>query len=285
MSHFNKLIHYEEDHYDDYDYDQMDHEIEHQDFECTFDRTDFALCGACKNGAKWDDLILHHNNVWLCPGCAYDQREEDDLDEILEEAYALSEDEIAILRNTHDTFSHDNSIHNFDGLQETEIDDPEAYQEKQFEDYLRLNPVDPDEEEDLPSLGIATVEKLAKAKELLDNYIDTMTKHNKNTCLSQIEDQNVDVWIDNYIINNQIQRSAAEEETIPLMTRCRCDDSPREYITCCECGEYEEEIYSFRYKSSLYCNTCAYEVCGILIDKPSNPIKDYSHDEDSLLDA
>jgi hypothetical protein len=260
MSHFNKLsCEYDEDHYDEYHYDQMDHEIEHQDFECTFDPTDFALCGACKNGAHWHDLILHHNNVWLCPGCAYDQREEDDLDEILEEAYALSEDEIARLRNTHDTCSVKNNP-DFDGLQETEIDDPEAYQEKQFEDYLRLNPVDPDEEEDLPPLGIATAEKVARAKELLDDYIDTMSEYNR------------------------IQSSSKEEETEPLMTRCRCDDSPREYITCCECGECEEEIYSFRYKSSLYCNTCAYEVCGILIDKPRHPIKDYTDDVDLLLD-
>jgi len=90
----------------------------------------------------------------------------------------------------------------------------EAYQEKQYEDYLRLNPV---------------------------------------------EDLDTDVILDEVVADVELEKK----------TRCRCDDSePMEYITCCHCGFKECEIYSFRYKSSLYCNNCAYDVCGILIDKP-----------------
>uniref|UniRef100_A0A6C0I7L8 Uncharacterized protein n=1 Tax=viral metagenome TaxID=1070528 RepID=A0A6C0I7L8_9ZZZZ len=110
----------------------------------------------------------------------------------------------------------------------------EAYQEKQFEDYLRLNPVDEQEEEECPPLGVATAENVARARMILGTMEHLETEH-----------------------------------LVHENTRCRCDDSePMEYITCCHCGFKECEIYSFRYKSSLYCNNCAYDVCGILIDKP-----------------
>ncbi len=67
-----------------------------------------------------------------------------------------------------------------------------------------------------------------------------------------------------------------QEEEYPLQddgkpppTRCRCDDSePPAYLTCCNCGTEECEYYSYRYKSSVYCNVCALEVCGKLIEKP-----------------
>ena len=59
-----------------------------------------------------------------------------------------------------------------------------------------------------------------------------------------------------------------DPEEAPIMTRCRCDDSPTEYITCHVCGFIECEYYAYRYKSSVYCNVCAYEVCGQLIEKP-----------------
>ena len=53
------------------------------------------------------------------------------------------------------------------------------------------------------------------------------------------------------------------------MTRCRCDDSePDPYLTCSNCGFKENEYYGYRYKSSAYCNECAFEVCGKLIEKP-----------------
>ena len=54
----------------------------------------------------------------------------------------------------------------------------------------------------------------------------------------------------------------------PTMTRCRCDDSETTYISCCNCGFMECEYYAYRYKSSTYCNKCALEVCGKLIEKP-----------------
>jgi hypothetical protein len=59
-----------------------------------------------------------------------------------------------------------------------------------------------------------------------------------------------------------------DPEETPMATRCRCDDSPTEYITCHVCGFIECEYYAYRYKSSVYCNLCAYEVCGKLIEKP-----------------
>ncbi len=60
-----------------------------------------------------------------------------------------------------------------------------------------------------------------------------------------------------------------QDDNKPPPTRCRCDDSPTEYITCSNCGFIECEYYSYRYKSSVYCNECAFEVCGKLIEKPN----------------
>ena len=57
----------------------------------------------------------------------------------------------------------------------------------------------------------------------------------------------------------------------PRMTRCRCDDpepSPETYLTCHNCGFIEYEYYGYRYKSSAYCNKCAFDICGKLIEKP-----------------
>lgn len=51
-------------------------------------------------------------------------------------------------------------------------------------------------------------------------------------------------------------------------TRCHCDDSPVEYVTCQTCGFEEDALYSYRYKSTVYCNQCALDVCGVLIKKP-----------------
>lgn len=111
----------------------------------------------------------------------------------------------------------------------TDIIDQEqdAYCDKQFEEYLRLNPVTETEDlDDCPPLGIATAENAARARMILGTKVEE------------------------------------------VVTRSRCDDSDPEYIICCNCEYIEWEIYSFRYKSSVYCNQCAVEVCGILIDKP-----------------
>lgn len=51
-------------------------------------------------------------------------------------------------------------------------------------------------------------------------------------------------------------------------TRCHGDDSPIEYATCDTCGFEEDALYSYRYKSTVYCNQCAIDVCGVLIKKP-----------------
>ena len=299
MTHFNKLTN----EYNDYDIEDLE-----------------DICDACKSSTKCHCLSLH-NNMWICPECEYQlyekeeqetdhnevanchvSRIEDEIDEILDSAYNLSEDEIAKLRNTRHTCSvkdnpeFDYSIHNFDHLQEIYInshntkrerEEQEVFWDKQYEEYLRLNTCEPDEDEedyeDLPPLGMATPEKDARVKDLLDNCIDIMADDNKKVT-PQYETEDINRMIDKYIMNNRIRSSKEKEElddyetddSKPLVTRCRCDDSPREYITCCECGECEEEMYSFRYKSSLYCNTCAYEVCGIMIDKPRHPINDYS---------
>jgi len=62
-----------------------------------------------------------------------------------------------------------------------------------------------------------------------------------------------------------------EPDQLPEMTRCRCDDSdPEPYLTCCNCGYLEYEYYGYRYKSSAYCNKCALDICGKLIEKPKN---------------
>jgi len=39
-------------------------------------------------------------------------------------------------------------------------------------------------------------------------------------------------------------------------------------VTCSMCGEQEEKRYSWRYKCTVYCNVCAIEHCGKIIDKP-----------------
>ena len=39
-------------------------------------------------------------------------------------------------------------------------------------------------------------------------------------------------------------------------------------ITCSMCGDQEEKRYSWRYKCTIYCNVCAIEHCGKIIDKP-----------------
>jgi hypothetical protein len=60
-----------------------------------------------------------------------------------------------------------------------------------------------------------------------------------------------------------------EPDELPEMTRCRCDDSkPDPYLTCCNCGFSEYEYYGYRDKFSAYCNECALQVCGKLIEKP-----------------
>ena len=89
----------------------------------------------------------------------------------------------------------------------------------------------------------------------------------------------------NFELNNLTVFQSTENETLsPSMTRCRCDDSEQEpYITCYNCGFYEYEYYTYRYKSSIYCNECALDVCGKLIEKPKyafsrSPVKKEKND-------
>jgi hypothetical protein len=39
-------------------------------------------------------------------------------------------------------------------------------------------------------------------------------------------------------------------------------------VTCSICGDQESKQYSYRYKCTVYCNVCAIEHCGKIIDKP-----------------
>ena len=73
--------------------------------------------------------------------------------------------------------------------------------------------------------------------------------------------EQVDLNIDN--------NDDALQEFKPIKTRCRCDDSePEPYIICCNCGAEESEYYAYSCNSSSYCNICAFNVCGKLIEKP-----------------
>jgi hypothetical protein len=92
---------------------------------------------------------------------------------------------------------------------EQKIVEAEAYYEKQFEDYLRLNPADEsedleadasevleveEEDDDLPPLGLATAENVARANEILSAYNQTQ----ENTLLNVDEDIYVYDGIDIY---------------------------------------------------------------------------------------
>ena len=67
----------------------------------------------------------------------------------------------------------------------------------------------------------------------------------------------------------EISNMELNDTNKPEITRCRCDDSePDIYLTCSICGFLECEYYGYRYKSSAYCNECALQVCGKLIEKP-----------------
>ena len=62
-------------------------------------------------------------------------------------------------------------------------------------------------------------------------------------------------------------------------TRCHCDDSPVKYVTCQTCEYEEDELYSYRYKSTIYCNQCAIDVCGVVVNRPEQKF----HVEDAAI--
>ena len=71
--------------------------------------------------------------------------------------------------------------------------------------------------------------------------------------------------------NNGVCEFCNDLLDLPVNTRSRCDDTPpTKYITCCNCGAEESEYSSYHYKSSVYCNKCACEVCG---QKPKSTFK------------
>ena len=90
---------------------------------------------------------------------------------------------------------------------ERKIVEAEAHYEKQFEEYLRLNPdtseaadeseevVNLEEDDDLPPLGLATAESVARANEILSAY-NNQTR--ENTLLNVDEDIYVYDGIDIY---------------------------------------------------------------------------------------
>jgi len=45
-------------------------------------------------------------------------------------------------------------------------------------------------------------------------------------------------------------------------------------ITCSICGDQEDKRYSWRYKCTVYCNVCAIEHCGKIIEKPRATVEE-----------
>jgi hypothetical protein len=88
------------------------------------------------------------------------------------------------------------------------------------------------------------------------------------------------------LTNPEFDFDALQEDEYHLQddskpTRCRCDDSePPSYLSCCHCGTNEYDYYGYRYKSSFYCNVCALEVCGKLIEKPKYAFSKLSKKEE-----
>ena len=87
----------------------------------------------------------------------------------------------------------------------------EAYYNKQYEEYLRLNPEEEtvasleDLEDNCPPLGIATAENFARANEILFAYKDEYTVASSNEVVE--EDDDIDAWITKYIEANRIRSS------------------------------------------------------------------------------
>ena len=98
-------------------------------------------------------------------------------------------------------------IEDYDNEEETTGLEGEPYYEKQFEDYLRLNPEaeeseaavvtsnEVEEDDDCPPLGLATAESVARANEILSAY-NNQTR--ENTLLNVDEDIYVYDGIDIY---------------------------------------------------------------------------------------
>ena len=56
-------------------------------------------------------------------------------------------------------------------------------------------------------------------------------------------------------------------------------------ITCSMCGDQEEKRYSWRYKCTVYCNVCAIEHCGKIIDKPRATVEEFTSLEEDNYDT
>lgn len=57
-----------------------------------------------------------------------------------------------------------------------------------------------------------------------------------------------------------------------------------EVVTCSMCGDQEEKRYCWRYKCTIYCNVCAIEHCGKIIDKPRVKIEEVASLEEDNYD-
>jgi hypothetical protein len=51
------------------------------------------------------------------------------------------------------------------------------------------------------------------------------------------------------------------------------------------CGDQEEKRYSWRYKCTVYCNVCAIEHCGKIIDKPRATAEEFASLEEDNYDT
>ncbi len=95
-------------------------------------------------------------------------------------------------------------------------------------------------------------------------------KNKKNNDVRLTADPDTDIEDTKFDFDGlQDESEEACDLLLPKITRCHGDDSESvSYLTCCNCGVEEYEYYGYRYKSSTYCNECALNICGKLIEKP-----------------
>ena len=151
------------------------------------------------------------------------------------------------------------------------------------------------EKNETKSYGTYENEKNKKYNYLRLNANPDISIENPNFDFDGLQDEtkkcceNCDLEFNNFTVLKSAEDDTLCEACLPLVTpratRCRCDDSePDYYLTCCNCGFEEYEYYGYRYKSSAYCNECALEVCGKLIEKPKFAFKSLQLEKEARED-
>ena len=197
---------YDESHYNEIDYGLEDPCIEDEINEY-YHSNDFALCDLCKLSTICNDLVVHDKDKLICSECDYQLR--------AIEAY-----------------------------QQEQEQEQEAYQEKQFEDYLRLNSFE-DEESDHPEF--ADCEACNKSTK----WHELMSHKNQWFCGGCTYDALI---LNEYTEEQQSQLiNYAEEYNISI-------EEAIEYQTHCHyCGNNVDDIFDHR--QHQYCNKRCWESC------------------------